>query len=146
MSDSVQLLQQANDQRTHAQRATLDALKGKKRPSAQYETVLDDGGEPVSFKLVAMKPQDYDDLVTLHPPTDEQKKKALDEGFEAPGINVVTFPPALLEQVCTEPKLTVAEWEEAVFKNDNWGNGERSALFWAANALCRRGLQLTPFD
>lgn len=139
MPDTM-LLQQQNGQRAGAKRATYDMLVKKKPRRSEFTAVLDPDVGPVSFLFVAVTPSEYDELVTLHQPTDAQKT-------EDPGANVNgdTFPPALLAKVCKEPQLTEDQWRE-VWANPGYSTGERGSIFWEANGLCNRPLDLAPLE
>lgn len=139
MSADTTMLQQANNQRSHAKRATFDAMAAKKPNRSEFTCTLDEDEGPVSFLFVAIGPTEYDKLVTEHPPT--EKQKAADE---LANVNKDTFPPALLALVCREPELTVEQWTQ-IWKNEAYSTGERASIYWEANTLCNKPLNLTPF-
>lgn len=136
----TQLLQQANGQRDLAKRATINSIKSKKPRKSEFTVTLDPDEGPVSFLFVALPPDDYDELVTLHPPTDKQK-----EDDPAANVNGETFPAALLSRVCREPQISEEDWL-AAWNGKNWARGERDMLFWEANGLCNRPLDLAPLE
>lgn len=138
MPDQAIVLEHANAQREQAKRATLEALLSKRRAEKEVKVVLAEGEPAVTFKFVAIKPKDYDELVTKHQPTAEQAKSGAN-------INPDTFPPALVARVCAEPKFSEAEWRQ-VWDSEGWGRGELNSLYWEANELCNRGLEITPFE
>lgn len=120
-----------------ARRATLDKLRGKKPAEREIPVVLDDDDDPVSFLLRAIGLAAYDELVAKYPPTTAQRA-------EGQTYNVKAFAPALLSRVVVEPEMSVKEWEE-LLDSPAWGRGEFMSLFWAAEQLCNRGLDLAPF-
>lgn len=139
MSESIQLLQQANGQRAEAAYATFDAMAKKKRRRSEFTVTLDPDEGPKRFLFVALSPTEYDELVTEHPPLERHKAKD-----PSANVNGDTFPPALLARVCQKPKMTEEQWAE-VWANENYTSGERGSLFWEANGLCNRPLDLAPF-
>ncbi len=100
----------------------------------QARTALD-GLEVEPVTLRALAPAEWEALVEMHSPTDEQ---------QAGGAQwtVSTFRPALLEASVVpaegEEPLTETEWEQ-VAKDGTLAMGELSALFNAAVALNLRG-------
>jgi hypothetical protein len=137
---STQVLDQQNTQRNAAKFATFEALKAKKPRTSTVTAVLEEGGDPVAFLMVAINGPAYDKIVQEHPPLKHQKD-------ENPDININpdTFPAALLAAVCRNPRLSFDQWME-LFESDEWNRGELNSLYWEANNLCNRQLELTPFE
>lgn len=138
-SESDQLAAQSA-QRTIAQRATMDLFRAKAPAQDEFETTVptSEGPQQASVLFRAMGGRDYDALIDLHPPTEEQKTKNPNSNF-----NPHTFAPALLSQVCVEPSLTPSEWRE-LYTDPKWNAGELNDLFWRAVALCSKGLDINP--
>lgn len=76
----------------------------------------------------------YDDLVTAHPPTPEQKKDWEKDGGEGVlAYNTETFPPALMALSAISPTMTN---EQANKICDDWGTWEVIRLFQTCQAAC----------
>lgn len=85
----------------------------------------------------------YEDLVNQHLPTEEQRKKARQEGHGELGWNPDTFPAALIER-CTSYVVGVnddgeeilesltAEFVKELFEDDRWNTAEVMGLVAAA--------------
>ena len=120
-------------------RATLELLRSKK-PREKEITVLwpvEDGEtEEVSFLFRSIGAQAYDKLVGKYPPTMEQRA-------DGASFDLHRFAPALLAQVCAEPKLTEAEWK-SIWDSPDWNRGEVMQFFAQAVELCSVGLDI-PF-
>lgn len=119
--------------------ATFSDLRNK--PSRTKEVVLavpDADGNVVElvFTMRAIGSKGYDTLVSVHPPTGEQKK-------EGAGYNPDTFGPALISACSLDPKLTPNEAKE-LWDSDEWSRGEVMALFTAAVEVNSKGLDV-PF-
>ncbi len=71
----------------------------------------------------------YSDLMDAHKPTEEQKKKAEENGGLVWQYNPETFPVALVAACCVEPVMTLEETREIY---DEWNYTEWSPLFNAA--------------
>lgn len=140
MSDPEQLPQLAaqEGQRRAAKRATLEALRGKRRAEREFTATLNEGEDPVSFLYRAIGAQDYDRLLGKCPPTREQ----LADGAS---FDQNKFAPMLLARVCVEPVLDEAEWRE-IWNSPDWNRGEVAALFMNAVELCNRGLDVNPTE
>lgn len=83
----------------------------------------------------------YDDLISEHPPTPEQKKEWEDEGGEGKlAYNTETFPPALLSKASLDPKISL-EYANQIF--EEWGNWEVIRLYRTAEAACA-GISTVP--
>lgn len=83
----------------------------------------------------------YDDLVSAHRPTAEQKQEWKDEGGEGVlAYNINTFPPALLAAAAISPTMTT-EQADKIF--EEWGNWEVIRLFNTAQAACA-GISTVP--
>lgn len=98
-----------------------------------------EGDEPERFELQALLPEQWDDLVLAHPPTEAQREQGA-------GLNVVTFRPALLAaSVITPPgeePLTVKDWEELLV-GGFLSAGEANALYNTAYLLNDRSPLVT---
>ena len=116
-----------------SKRATFEMLKGKKRREREISFEIGDGNI-ATMLLVAVGAQDYDRLVSKHPPTTEQR---IDGG----SYNINTFAPALLSAVIQEPDMTAKEWEE-IWNSPDWNRGEVIDLFSAVANLCVQGLDV----
>lgn len=116
-----------------SKRATFEMLKGKKRREREISFEIGDGNV-ATMLLVAIGAQDYDRLVSKHPPTTEQR---IDGG----SYNINTFAPALLSAVIQEPDMTPKEWEE-IWNSPDWNRGEVIDLFSAVANLCVQGLDV----
>jgi hypothetical protein len=127
-------------QRKGAKRATFEKLKAKRRAELEFTTTLstEAGPEEMSFLFRALGGQDYDRLITKHPPTTEQKAKGSN-------YDMNTFAPALLARACIEPVMDEAEWAE-IWNSTSWNAGELSGLFWSAVELCNKGLDVNPTE
>ena len=66
----------------------------------------------------------YDELVTTHAPTKEQKKEGAD-------FNAETFPPALVAASCIDPIIPLED-ATAIFNDPDWNGAELRALFFGA--------------
>lgn len=78
-------------------------------------------------------PKEFDALVDLHPPTDEQAKA------EDPlPWNTDTFPYALLEAATVDSDLTAAEWEAELADEAKWTRADRNGLITAVLAAQRQ--------
>lgn len=116
-----------------------DRLKGRKRRRTTETLPGADGGPPETIELQQMIPDDWDDLLPQHPPSDEQAARG--EPW-----NIATFRPALLAaSVITpngEPPLTEQDWAEAAAVG--WmAVGELNQLFDACIRLNDRTPQVT---
>jgi hypothetical protein len=88
----------------------------------------------------------YENLVTQHSPTDQQKKDWKESGdLRTQGAlqwNAETFVPALISLVYVEPAMTI---EEADAICDEWGLGEISKLFNTALLVCNEVTTIPKF-
>lgn len=101
--------------------ATAEDLKRKPRRSKTLDIPI--GDDVVTVKLLALRPQEYDDLLSEHPPTKEQKA--------AGGTyNPDTFNPALIAACLVEPQLSAEEVLE-IWEGGDWSRGELSDLTMA---------------
>ena len=133
MSDT-EALEVQEAQRTAAKRANFELLKKKRRQ--QQEFSLKVNGEEFTFLFESVSAKTWDDLVTRHKPTTEQKADNM-------AYNPDTFGPALLSRVCIDPDMNEAEWRE-IWTSEDWSKGELSELFWSAVGLCNKGLDVNP--
>lgn len=113
-----------------AARATLDSLLTKKRRTKELSL----GDQTLLFEALGSK--EYDDLVSEHPPTKDQKA-------EGAVWNPDTFAPALVSSCSVEPKIDL-DSANAIFVSDAWSRGELSDLFMAVVRLNAEGLDV-PF-
>jgi len=110
----------------------IDMLRDKK-PRELEQTILL-GGEPVTLKFRAISAVEMDRLREKHPPTTEQKARNL-------GVNVNTYPPALVAATLIEPELSYEEAKE-IWESEAWSAGELDNLFTLASALCTAGFDI----
>lgn len=134
----VEVVKAQNNQRAKAKRATLEALLGKKPNRDEFSVPFGPDGDRVSFLFVAIGAMEYDDLLTEHPPTAEQK-------VAGAAFNMNSFAPALLAKVCREPAIPAAGWTE-LWNSSSWGRGELMGLFVKASALCSRDIDPSPIS
>lgn len=119
--------------------ATWEGLNGK---PARTDKVLvpstnADGDEVLlEMKMKAISNTKYDALLDKYPPKREAQQQGAIWDREK-------FPPALLTEVVTSPKLTYEQWME-LSTSDNWSGGEFGDLFTRANRLCQGNLDV-PF-
>lgn len=71
----------------------------------------------------------YDDLVTAHPPTEEQLEE-YKSSRQKPQFNLDTYPMALVLESIVEPEASKEDLE-AWFNSDAWSGGEFTELFTA---------------
>jgi hypothetical protein len=116
-----------------SKRATFEMLKSKKRRELEITFNLDENTQ-VTMLLVAIGAQEYDRLVSKHPPTTEQR-------VDGNSYNINTFAPALMSAVIQEPDMTAKEWEE-IWNSPDWNRGEVIDLFSAVASLCVQGLDI----
>lgn len=119
--------------------ATFESLlkKPARETKVLIPTVGDDGQEiKLVFRMKALNGKVYDDLVSAHPPKDEDKKN----GGQ---YNVDTFAPALISAASVTPKLSLEQAAE-LYHSEDWSGGEITSLFFAALRLCNAGLDV-PF-
>lgn len=119
-------------------RATLNDLQSKKRAEREVAVEIPSptGPKKVSFLFRAISRKDYDALIDQFPPT----KVQLARGDQ---YDVDRFAPALLAEVCVDPKIDAAEWAR-FWKSPDWSPGELAGLFFTANGLCQTGFELVP--
>lgn len=132
-SEEAKTVTTRRKQSAASKRATFEMLKGKKRREREISFEIGDGNV-ATMLLVAVGAQDYDRLVSKHPPTTEQR---IDGG----SYNINTFAPALLSAVIQEPDMTPKEWEE-IWNSPDWNRGEVIDLFSAVANLCVQGLDV----
>jgi hypothetical protein len=136
MSSEAPAVEAKAKQREKAKRATFDMLIGKKPNSEEFTVPFGPDGQQVSFLFVAIGSADYDQLLTDHPPTTEQRASGAT-------FNINSFGPALLALVSREPALSVGNWTE-LWTSPAWGRGELMGLFWRAANLCTKEVDPTP--
>jgi hypothetical protein len=123
-----------------SKRATVDMLLGKARATTEFSIYLvDESGDQqeVTLKYQAIGMQEYDKLVSKHPPTPEQR-------VDGASFNIDTFAPALISAVCVEPELTPAQAKQ-IWSSPDWSRGDVMVLFRNAVELNNRGLDV-PFS
>lgn len=69
--------------------------------------------------------EDFDALVQMHPPTEDQLDEARRKGEEPAMWNEETFYPELLERCAVSSELSAAEWVEEL---KTWPRAERSEI------------------
>lgn len=84
------------------------------------------------FEIVALEPDEYEDLIDEHPPTPGQIEKAGKDPSEMPEWNADTFYPALLA-ACVDDDMTAEDWAE--FLKRQMSRGERRQLQYALIAV-----------
>lgn len=127
-------------QKAASKRATFARLSSKKRAEREVPIVLPDGSggtEVATLLFRAVGAQDYDRLLSEHPPTAKQK-------LDGATYNLDTFGPALIAAVCVEPELTYDE-AKALWDSEDWSRGEIMTLFGNAVELCNQGMDV-PFN
>lgn len=126
----------ANVQRA---RATLDMLFKKKPKEATHEIeITDDGGvvQVVEMLLRSIGMEEYDKLLTAHPPTSAQKK-------DGNNYNQDTFAPALISRVVVDPQFSEDD-ARALWTSPDWNRGELFTLFRKCIEVCNSGVDLFP--
>jgi len=116
--------------------ATLEQLLGKKSRCETIPIEIYDGDGPIKLgiKLKALPSEEYDDLITQHPPTDKDKK----EGAQ---WNPDTFAPALMARTFVEPVLDLAGARK-LWKAETWSSGELIDLFNSCVRINLKGLNV----
>lgn len=122
-----------------SKRATVDALKSKRRATSEFSLFLRNGDDhdEVTMKFQAIGAHAYDKLVAKHPPKPEQR-------VEGHSYNMDTFAPALISACSLEPELTPGDALE-IWESDDWSRGDLMVLFRNAIELNNRGLDI-PFS
>ena len=120
-------------------RATLASMKKKKRAESEFSIFVRDGSETIELTLLyrAIGARRYDELVSQHPP------KAADR-LEGATFDLDTFAPALIAEVCVEPRMSVEDTIE-LWSSDDWSRGDLMVLFRNAVELNNRGIDV-PFS
>jgi len=121
-------------------KATLDHLKKKQRARETFSIFLaDDSGESTELELTyqAIGAQEYDKLVSKHPPTSDQR-------VEGASFNIDTFGPALIAKSCVEPEMSEEDAKE-IWTSPEWSRGDLMVLFRKAVELNNRGVDI-PFS
>ncbi len=92
---------------------------------AQIEALVEESKDTeVIFTFKSIGRFAYDELVTSHPPTKEQKK----DGAE---FNADTFPPALVAASCVDPSMSLED-ATAMFSSPDWNGAELRRIFFGA--------------
>jgi hypothetical protein len=133
----LEALRMANQQR---ERATLDKLTKKRRVEKVVVVNVpgDDGPEQLELLFRSIGSQEYDQLITKFPPTQQQKKENL-------SYDIDRFAPALISRVCVDPDMS-EEDTKAIWTSDEWNRGELMDLFLNAIEVCTRGLEVNPTE
>ena len=109
---------------------------------------LEEEIEAATVTFIARDPgrKKFEDLVTKHRPTDDQKKDWKESGMlqrEGPlQWNQETFIPALMALCFVQPEMTEQEADEIC---DEWGNGEVAKLFNTALFVCNEVTTIPKF-
>src|SRR4051794_16193089 len=117
--DSVEALEQQNQQRSAAKRATLERMLAKAPARDEFDLTLP-GEEPMSFLFESCGHMEYDKMMTKCPPTVEQRSAG-------DSYDIDKFAPMLFARVCQDPVYDVEEWS-SVWKSDRWNRGEAMTL------------------
>lgn len=126
----------ANAQRA---RASLDMLFKKKPREATHdvEVTVDDGTtQVVEMLLRSIGMDEYDKLLTAHPPTQAQKK-------DGANYNQDTFAPELISRVVVDPEISVED-AKTLWKSPDWNRGELFQLFSKCIQVCNSGVDIFP--
>ena len=140
MSDQdVKVTAARQKQSAASKAATLDLLKGKKRATVEFPLYLDNDGEQteVNIKFKAIGSQEYDKLVSKHPPKAEQR-------VDGANFNIDTFAPALIAACSVEPEMSVEDAKE-IWESPEWSRGDLMVLFRNAVDINNRGIDI-PFN
>lgn len=135
--EDVEVVQARETQRQHAKRATLDQMLSKKRAEREVTFQMPGTNDEVSFLFRAIGAKEYDQLMSKHPPTTEQR-------VDGSAFNIHSFAPALLSRVVVDPDFTAQEWEK-VWNSPDWNRGEVMQFFSIAVELCSAGMSV-PFS
>jgi hypothetical protein len=122
-----------------SKRATLDLLRSKKRMEKELTLnwpVGDGKTEEVTFLFQSIGAQEWEALVSKHPPTKDQRA-------DGEPFNPDTFGPALLSMTCVDPAITEAEWLD-IWSSPDWNRGEIVQFYATAIELCQTGMSV-PF-
>ena len=123
-----------------SKRATIDALKNKKRATSEFTLYLkDEDGETqeLTLKFQAIGAKAYDKLVSKHPPKPDQR-------VEGASFNMETFAPALIAACSVEPEISPQDATE-IWESEDWSRGDLMVLFRNAVELNNRGIDI-PFS
>lgn len=119
---------------------TFKSLMAKRRRRDVLKIpTWDENGEPTELviKLQAIGGVEYDDLISHHRPTTQQKN-------DGAIYNIDTFAPALVSATTIDPALTYQEAMQ-LWNSDEWSGGELSAWFGACLRINNGGVDL-PFS
>lgn len=117
------------------ERASLENLLKKPPRTRSVEVALaDDQKVTILFKALGSK--DYDDLMSAHPPTKQEKQ-------DGAVWNAHTFPPALIAACSVAPKID-PESADAIFASSEWSRGELMDMFMKVVNLNSEGMNV-PF-
>lgn len=82
----------------------------------------------LSIVLVSAGKERYDEVMLECPPTEEQKKKAEDDGEGEPLYDPDVFWPTLVAVSVPDSDLTAEDWRKLVFESPDWGPTEIKQL------------------
>lgn len=83
-----------------------------------------------TFRMEALAPTEYDALLDVHQPTEDQRRQARKKG-DVVAYNPDTFKPALLAACCVDPPYGEDQWAQ-LWKSGQWSRAELDALFYTA--------------
>lgn len=112
---------------TDAERAT--ALETAEAALAEATQAVE--AEAVTFVFKGLGRRRYDDLISAHPPTEDQRKKHKRQTGGDLEWDPEKFPVAVVAASLVEPHLTVDQVAE-LWNDDTWNSAELMELFWAA--------------
>lgn len=120
--------------------ATLDQLFGKKTRTETIPIEIEDENGPIKLgiKIQALPSEEYDDLITQHPPKEKDKR----EGAQ---WNPDTFAPALMQRCLVEPALDL-DAARRLWKAETWSSGELIDLFQSVVRINLKGLNVPKSD
>jgi hypothetical protein len=123
----------------HKKTSFKDLLAKRRRTDVVKIPSVDEDGKPTTLeiKIRAIGGVDYDELLSAHKPTNEQKAQGAI--FNGP-----TFIPALISACTTDPKLSYSEAQE-LYNSDEWSGGEISAWFIACQRVNNGDIDI-PFN
>lgn len=97
----------------------------------------------VTFVFEALSRKRDPELISEHPPSEEQKEQARELKFTVM-FNPVTYVPALLHETCVEPAgMTVQDWQQLC---EDWSEGEVAKLYNAATSLNKGAMEVPKLD
>lgn len=88
----------------------------------------------IKFVFRALGAKKYDDLLSAHPPTEEQIATMKAQGEDNVPFNTDTFPIALIVASCIEPEMPPEEMSDWL-SGDDWNQNEILTLFMTASQV-----------